>query len=97
LRRPDLTERQCYHYLENGIWPGVRKGGNWHLRPARLLEERRREEDEALAQHQVRRAEAKAINGEQLHPEEPRAKRRGRSPAKLRKGGGGPPEEPRRR
>jgi hypothetical protein len=68
LQRPGLTPRQCYWYLESGLWPGVRKGGNWHLRPHRLLQEMRAAEDEVLAAHRARlaaKAEAKGANSEQ--------------------------------
>jgi hypothetical protein len=77
LRRPDLTERQVYYYLQLGIWPGIHRSGKWELRPARLLEEIRRAEDEALAARQARLAAAKARdNGEQHEPPEaPRPKR----------------------
>jgi hypothetical protein len=80
LRRPDLTERQVYYYLQLGIWPGIHRGGKWELRPARLLEEIRRDEDAALAARQARLAAAKAGNGEQHGPPEaPRPQRlRGR-------------------
>jgi hypothetical protein len=91
LRQPGLTERQCYYYLQSGYWPGVNNGGRWQLRPHRVLEEMRKAEDRALAEAAQRRAArlaaAKAGNGEH-HPEEPRAKRPERSPAKRARGEG---------
>jgi hypothetical protein len=69
LRRPELTERQCYYYLQTGIWPGVHRGGNWELRPARVLEEARAAEDAAIAARRARLA-AKAGNGGQHPPKQ---------------------------
>jgi hypothetical protein len=76
LGQPGLPERMCYHNLQNAIWPGVHRGGKWQLRPYRVLEELRREEDEALAARRARLAAAKAGNGERLElPEPPQPKR----------------------
>jgi hypothetical protein len=77
LRRPELTARQCYYYLQSGYWPGVNRGGRWELRPCRVLEELRREEDAAIGARRARLAAAKAAcNGEPRPSEEPRRKRR---------------------
>jgi hypothetical protein len=65
LRQPKLTRRQVYHNLQRGFWPGIHRGGLWELRPARVLEEMRREEDVALA---ARRARLAAQNGEHGAP-----------------------------
>jgi hypothetical protein len=81
LRRPGLTARQVYYNLQLGIWPGIHRGGLWELRPARVLEEIRREEDEAVAARRARLAAAKAGNGGTQEPPEaaPRPRRpRGR-------------------
>jgi hypothetical protein len=98
LRQPDLTERQVYHKLQNGLLPGTHDGAHWTLRPARLLQEQRMREDEALAEAAQRRARlaaakagdagdaAKEGNGEQHESEPPRPKRRGRRAAKVEKG-----------
>jgi hypothetical protein len=64
LRQPKLTRRQVYYNLQRGFWPGIHRGGLWELRPARVLEEMRREEDAALAARRGRLAAQKG-NGEQ--------------------------------
>jgi hypothetical protein len=80
LGQPGLSLRQCYHNLQTGIWPGVHRGGKWTLRPHRVLEEMRREEDAALAARKTRLAglaAAKAAgNGGPHTPEAPHPKRR---------------------
>ena len=74
LNWPQLTQRQVYWFLEEGHWPGTRQSGKWQLRPARLLEEIRAAEDEALRRRRDRLAAAKAAkagDGEQAEPPEP--------------------------
>jgi hypothetical protein len=83
LRRPSLSRRQVYYYLQTGYCPGINSGGKWQLRPARVLQEIRRQEDEAIAARRARLATAKAANGEQHPPEAPRPKRPRRRAAKV--------------
>jgi hypothetical protein len=84
LRRPGLTPRQCYYYLQSGYWPGVNHGGRWQLRPHRVLEELRREEDETIAARRARLAAAKSSNGGPHRPQEPEPAKGGARPPSPR-------------